>query len=301
MRELLFDYGIRFFDVLLILLLTWAVVAVGYLLLCRRWRVKRERLESHLAEEQHQVERLRQDLKETRDRYDPAHSQVLHDHLQSIVAHECKRGLDYIIEKSNEVLEGLAKEQLTLRDKQSKVVNKAYELVQHAQNVVGFFGLQREAPQLELVNLRGVMEGVLKELWHYAEARDVTLRHNWNGMALEPMQANRYMVAQILANVIHNSIKYSPPGGVVDIVPHLESNGEKQVWLEVRDRGQGIEEKDRNCIFELRARGDGLVEPGSGLGLHYARELARLHGGDLILVESQVNQGSTFRIILPYR
>lgn len=47
-------------------------------------------------------------------------------------------------------------------------------------------------------------------------------------------------------------------------------------------------------------RGDGLVVPGSGLGLHYAREIARRLGGDLLLVESQVNEGSTFCAILPY-
>jgi signal transduction histidine kinase len=115
--------------------------------------------------------------------------------------------------------------------------------------------------------------------------------------ALEPMQGNRYLMSQIFANVVHNAIKYSMPGGVVDVKMYLQ---DETVRVDVHDRGRGIEEQDKTRIFELRTRGDGLIQPGSGLGLYYARELARLHGGDLVLVESQVNQGSTFQVILPF-
>jgi signal transduction histidine kinase len=91
------------------------------------------------------------------------------------------------------------------------------------------------------------------------------------------------------------------PGGVVDVALRLEGEDSQRVTVEVRDRGRGIEAKDQECIFQLDVRGDGLVEPGSGLGLYCARQIARLHGGDLVLVESRVNEGSTFRIILPYQ
>ena len=150
--------------------------------------------------------------------------------------------------------------------------------------------------------LRQVVEEVLIELFPYAEAKAVIIRPNLND--IEPMSVNRHFAGQILANIIHNAIKYSPQGGVVDVTLDLQIDNvgqEKVVYVEVKDRGKGIEEKDRERIFELRIRGDALIESGSGLGLHYARKLAHLHGGNVMLVESAVNHGSTFRIILPYR
>ena len=124
---------------------------------------------------------------------------------------------------------------------------------------------------------------------------------------VEPMSVNRHFVQQILANVVHNAISFSPRGTMVDVTLDLQAddvNGVgqyKAVCVEVKDRGSGIEEKDRERIFELQSRGDGSIKPGSGLGLHYARKLAQFHGGDVILVESEVGQGSIFKVVLPYR
>ena len=64
----------------------------------------------------------------------------------------------------------------------------------------------------------------------------------------------------------------------------------KFIWITVEDNGEGIPKKKQPKIFDL----------GNSLGLYLARELCRLQGGDLILVRSEVNQGSVFRIILPY-
>ena len=72
------------------------------------------------------------------------------------------------------------------------------------------------------------------------------------------------------------------------------------IYVEVKDTGKGIKEEDQDKIFELSVRGDGLIEPGSGLGLYCAREAARRQGGDVILVSSSLNKGSVFRIIFPY-
>jgi signal transduction histidine kinase len=162
--------------------------------------------------------------------------------------------------------------------------------------VVGLFVLEPDLPERELVNLPGLIDKVLAELFPFAETQGVTLRREL--AALEPTQGNRYLMSQIFANLIHNAIKYSMPGGVVNVKLYLQ---DETIRVDVHDRGRGVEEGDKTRIFELRTRGDGLIQPGSGLGLYYARELARLHGGDLTLVQSQVNQGSTFRVLLPYR
>ena len=73
--------------------------------------------------------------------------------------------------------------------------------------------------------------------------------------------------------------------------------------MAVQDNGIGIAPADQERIFErfYRARDKRVAKiTGTGLGLTLAREVARLHGGDII-VESQINQGSTFTLTLPVK
>jgi signal transduction histidine kinase len=295
MDKLLFGYGIRLFDALMILLLIVVAGALGYRAMRQRWRVREKRWVTELKETQRRIEALEQELKETQKRYDPAYWRTLHDHLQEAVAHDCKQ-LNWIAVKSIEVMSRLRPDQVDLHEKQKSIAALAYELLRHAENVVGLFVLEPDLPERELVNLPGLIDKVLAELFPFAETQGVTLRREL--AALEPTQGNRYLMSQIFANLIHNAIKYSMPGGVVNVKLYLQ---DETIRVDVHDRGRGVEEGDKTRVFELRTRGDGLIQPGSGLGLYYARELARLHGGDLTLVQSQVNQGSTFRVLLPYR
>ena len=75
---------------------------------------------------------------------------------------------------------------------------------------------------------------------------------------------------------------------------------EKEVVITVKDSGRGIKDADKDSMFELNVRGDGLIETGNGLGLYCARKAAELQGGDVILENSSPNQGSVFKIKLPF-
>lgn len=90
--------------------------------------------------------------------------------------------------------------------------------------------------------------------------------------------------AVILGNLLENAWKYNEPGGRIAINAHEE--GEFLV-LTVGNTGPGIPEDAHHMIFERFHRGAvGENVPGHGLGLNLARELARLHGGDLRLISS---------------
>ena len=90
--------------------------------------------------------------------------------------------------------------------------------------------------------------------------------------------------AVILGNLLENAWKYNEPGGRIAINAH--EDGELLV-LTVGNTGPGIPEDAHDKIFERFHRGAvGENVPGHGLGLNLARELARLHGGDLRLVSS---------------
>ncbi len=112
------------------------------------------------------------------------------------------------------------------------------------------------------------------------------------------IQGDRDKVTLCIHNLIGNAIKYTPEGGEVTVSLQYD---EKQLAISVADTGIGISEEDAAKIFERFYRAsDPRVEQitGTGLGLTLAREIARLHGGD-IDVKSELNKGSTFTISLP--
>jgi signal transduction histidine kinase len=100
----------------------------------------------------------------------------------------------------------------------------------------------------------------------------------------------------IIANLLDNAIKYSPKGG--DVTAQLSTSGDVAM-LKVRDQGIGIAPEDMNRLFKRFSRVSSLTDvPGTGLGLYLARELARLHKGEIVAV-SKPGEGSEFVLSLP--
>jgi two-component system phosphate regulon sensor histidine kinase PhoR len=101
---------------------------------------------------------------------------------------------------------------------------------------------------------------------------------------------------QVVSNLVHNAIKFTPGGGVITVAARSEG---EQVVISVEDSGVGIRLGDLPRIFERfykadRARSGG----GTGLGLAIARHIVQGHGGR-IWVESVEGQGSKFYFSLP--
>lgn len=112
------------------------------------------------------------------------------------------------------------------------------------------------------------------------------------------VNADAARLRTVVVNLVSNAIKYSPGGG--DIECSVAREGARAV-VSVRDEGIGIAPADRALLFSRFGRVVTAATshvPGTGLGLYIARELARVHGGD-IAVTSAVEQGSLFTITLP--
>jgi len=115
---------------------------------------------------------------------------------------------------------------------------------------------------------------------------------------LPVIQGDREKFALAVHNLIANALKYTPAEGKVTVSVDAADG---QLIVEVRDTGIGISPNDQEHIFEKFYRAeDGRVAKitGSGLGLALAREVVRLHGGDITL-ESELNKGSTFTLRVP--
>jgi signal transduction histidine kinase len=106
---------------------------------------------------------------------------------------------------------------------------------------------------------------------------------------------------QLVANLVENALKYTEAGGVT-VRAMLEVKGAaRHLLIEVSDTGRGIEEEDRERVFEPFGRADGSGEATKvsyGLGLAICRELVAVMGGELG-VESVVGEGSLFRARIP--
>jgi signal transduction histidine kinase len=112
------------------------------------------------------------------------------------------------------------------------------------------------------------------------------------------IQGDRDKISLAVHNLLGNAIKYTPESGYVTVKVDVE---EERVAVAVTDSGIGIADGELEQVFEkfYRARDERIAGiTGSGLGLALAREVTRLHGGD-ITVESEINNGSTFTLELP--
>lgn len=108
-------------------------------------------------------------------------------------------------------------------------------------------------------------------------------------------------LSRALLNLVSNAIKFTPPGGRVD-VELLTDAGDGRVTIGVRDTGMGIPAKDLDLIFDRFFRASNAVSagvPGTGLGLVIVRTIMTNHGGSLLL-ESEEGVGTTTTMVLPW-
>ncbi len=98
------------------------------------------------------------------------------------------------------------------------------------------------------------------------------------------VRANRHLIAQAIANLVDNAVKYTPPGGSVRVEAR---RGREGPTLLVADTGPGIPEEQRERVLERFVRLDrNRSTPGNGLGLSLVRAVARLHGAALRLEDN---------------
>jgi two-component system phosphate regulon sensor histidine kinase PhoR len=133
----------------------------------------------------------------------------------------------------------------------------------------------------------------------FAERQAVTFRLE-TPPGLPPIRGDAARLGQVVVNLVHNAVKFSPDGGEVTIRTTVHDG---QLVTSVEDHGIGIPRVARDRIFERfykvdRARQRGESGGGTGLGLAISRHVVEQHGGR-IWVESQEGSGSTFSFALP--
>jgi signal transduction histidine kinase len=151
------------------------------------------------------------------------------------------------------------------------------------------------------VDLAGLTRDVADSVRAEAAAGDVKVRLE---VAAEPMvvRGDPGELEDLVANLVSNALKYSDPGGSVTAgVQRVVQAGKAYVELSVADEGIGIAEAELDRLFEEFFRSQSVearTRPGTGLGLAVVDRVVRRHRG-LIAVESELGEGTTFRVLLP--
>ncbi|MCH8497853.1 MAG: PAS domain-containing protein [Marinobacter sp.] len=149
----------------------------------------------------------------------------------------------------------------------------------------------------EEVPLSMLLSAAVAETEHYATQYGVKLVLEQPAQDAQ-VRVDKARFQQVMANLISNAVKFSPPDGVVRIAG---SSGARRVCVAVQDQGPGIPDVFRGRIFQKFAQADASdskSKGGTGLGLAITKELVEQMAGRVDF-ESQPGQGTTFFVWLP--
>lgn len=152
--------------------------------------------------------------------------------------------------------------------------------------------------QFEGVELASVIEHAVETVQPHIASANHALVVDVPRAAIE-LRADRARLAQVFVNLLHNSAKYTPNGGRIELAARLTAG---EVAVTVSDTGTGIPPEMLPKVFELFAQVDRTLERstgGLGIGLALARRLVAMHGGTIEAASAGQGRGSTFTVRLP--
>lgn len=154
--------------------------------------------------------------------------------------------------------------------------------------------------QLELVPVYDVVEQVTSSLQLQATQKRIQLKTEFPQETIPLLEADQALLQQALYNLVENGVKYTEPGGKVQL--RIDSRQDYMAFV-ISDTGIGISPMDQPRLFEMFYRGAHQAsrgQSGTGLGLAIVKSIVERHGGK-VWVESKLGKGSTFFMIIPLR
>ncbi|MGH8200693.1 MAG: ATP-binding protein [Steroidobacteraceae bacterium] len=190
---------------------------------------------------------------------------------------------------------GTEAERTDAMGKLSEGVQRAIRLLEQ------MLALARQEPRAEPVRTRFALDElareVVAELVPLADARQIDL-----GMSEAQtvfVQGERDAVATLVRNLVDNAVRYTPPGGRVDVSVERSAATAAQALVRVLDNGPGIALEERERVFDRFYRKPGTRSPGSGLGLAIVKAIALAHGAAVTLGQGPNGDGLAVTIAFP--
>jgi signal transduction histidine kinase len=254
----------------------------------------------------HRVEQRTRELQEANLQLEEANEHLreldrLKSHFVSMVSHELRTPLTSVQGYAEMLKAGIYG---SLSEKQTQALERILINTRQLIAIVNDLLDQAriEAGQLSLhpapLSPRKLANDVQATMQPLAEEQGLELTTSYADDVPKTLLGDQQRLQQILVNLINNAIKFTPEG---EVNIHIYCPDAEHWALQISDTGRGIPEDAVDYIFEPFRQVDGSVtrsHKGIGLGLSIVKQLVDLMEGS-ITVESQVGEGSTFRIELP--
>jgi two-component system sensor histidine kinase BaeS len=221
-------------------------------------------------------------------------NEVARRNLAADVAHELRTPLTLLQGSCEEIIDGITEPSV-------EHFVQMHDDVLRLRRLVDDLGTLAEADAalagpsiaVERCDLAQIAAGAAEALRPLADAsQQKVTRH------LEPafIEGDHTRLTQIVTNLLTNAIKFTPPGGNIDLAIQLQAN--ETVTLTVADDGPGIPAADRPHVFERFYRSESTrTVAGSGIGLAVVAQLVKAHGGTVEIIDSAA--GTTVAATFP--
>ncbi len=218
----------------------------------------------------------------------------------SVASHELRTPMTAIRSFADNMLDGVAG---PLTDRQTTYLKRIEHNLNRLTRIINQLldwsrlDLKKESLRLEPLCVGQIANLVVENLAPVATEKGVTICLEIPNQ-LPPTHADRDKLEQIFWNLIGNAVKFTPTGGTVTVT--VSVTPDHQIQIRVSDTGCGISQENLHRIFDEFSKVPSPVPTAQGaqLGLFITKTLVEMHGGTII-VESALNEGTTFTVTMP--
>jgi two-component system, sporulation sensor kinase A len=246
----------------------------------------RKQMEQELEQRTQQLQLFEEKLRE-------AEKLMIIGMLSSEIAHEVGTPLNIISGRVELIAEREKANERTQKDIQviNQQIDRIAKIIRERLEIT-----RKKKGRSESINLHQLFSGLIEFLSGQSQKTDIHLDVKLPSDL--SLQGDEDQLQQVFLNILINAMQSMNQHGKIIIRSNLHRQDEVDfIDIQIQDKGMGIPSENLQKIFDpffstKKDRG------GTGLGLSVAKEIVKQHGGNII-VESEVNQGSTFHILLP--
>ncbi|MBU4440023.1 MAG: ATP-binding protein [Acetobacterium sp.] len=218
----------------------------------------------------------------------------------SSVSHELRTPLTTIIGYTDMLTRRQVADPEILNRSLNTINREGHRLLRLVDNLLNVNKFDKAEFDFKKTNLNIVLllSDVVEQMQIKASQSDIEI--NYVSDELPEILGDYDRLQQVFINIIHNAIKYSNRGDIIDVISAIEDN---HIVVSIRDYGPGISEIEQKRIFNAfyrveEDRSRGYDEGGSGLGLYIVKQIVEKHEGKIDIV-SQVGEGTNIIVTLP--